>query len=180
MCLPPGSPGILVALGILAACWVLIGAATATYPAFTFEKNPGDFDRLLPIFLDIAETAAFLCQSVGHPCGKRYLRHPIYDGSHAELRGIQTQSTIVPSGILREEPSIRFFRPHLLLRRVRVVNRGRPDWIIPSGTVLTKENPTTMTFCAYSYFPVACRDASPFSSPSSTMVDAPSVFRALS
>jgi hypothetical protein len=45
----------MVALGILVFFWVLIRVATAKYPAFTFEKNPGDFDKLLPIFLDIAK-----------------------------------------------------------------------------------------------------------------------------
>jgi hypothetical protein len=55
MSFPIGSPGILVALGILGVVWVLIGAATPKHPAFNFEKNPGDFDKLLPIFLDIAK-----------------------------------------------------------------------------------------------------------------------------
>jgi hypothetical protein len=60
MKLPVGSPGILVALGILIVVWLLIERTTAKHPAFTFEQNAGDFDKLLPIFLDIVKVVLSL------------------------------------------------------------------------------------------------------------------------
>jgi hypothetical protein len=50
-----GWPGVVAGIGVFALTWVILEIMTPRIGGFTFEPFEGFFDKILPIYLDIAK-----------------------------------------------------------------------------------------------------------------------------